>query len=86
MHEFWYDYMKPKDRQKTKKSYMDTDSLIVYPKTENIYVNVAKYVETKIDTSNYELDRPLPNRKKLKSNWINEKWNRWKNNDRVCCI
>ena len=73
MHEFWYDYMKPKDRQKTKKSYMDTDSLIVYPKTENIYVNVAKYVETKIDTSNYELDRPLPNRKKLKSNWINEK-------------
>ena len=68
MHEFWYDYMKPKDRQKTKKSYMDTDSLIVYPKTENIYVNVAKYVETKIDTSNYELDRPLPNRKKLKSN------------------
>ena len=73
MHEFWYDYMKPKDRQKTKKCYMDTDSLIVYPKTENIYVNVAKYVETRFDTSNYELDRPLPNGKKLKSNRINEK-------------
>ena len=73
MQEFWYDYMKTKDRQKTKKCYMDTDSLIVYPKTENIYVNVAKYVETRFDTSNYELDRPLPNGKKLKSNWINEK-------------
>ena len=26
------------------------------------------------DTSNYELDRLLPKGKKLKTNWINERW------------
>ena len=29
MHEFWYDYEKPKYRQKEKLCYMDTDRLIV---------------------------------------------------------
>ena len=35
--------------------YMDTDSLIVYIKTDDIY----KDIETRFNTSNYELDRPL---------------------------
>ena len=34
---------------------MDTDSFIVYIKTEDI----EKDVETRFDTSNYKLDRPL---------------------------
>ena len=29
-------------------------------KTEDIYVDIVKNVETKFDTSNYELDTPLP--------------------------
>ena len=29
-------------------------------KTEGIYSDITKYVKTRFDTSNYELDRPLP--------------------------
>ena len=39
---------------------MDTDSFIVYIKTDVIYKDIAKDVETRFDTSNYELERPLP--------------------------
>ena len=49
MHEFWYDFMKTKHRQKSELCYMGRDSLIVY----------IKNVEKKFDTSNYELVRPL---------------------------
>ena len=60
MYEFWYDYVKPKYREKAILCYMDTSKFIVYIKTEDIYSVVAKDVETRFDTSNYELDRPLP--------------------------
>ena len=36
---------------------MDTDSFIIYVKTEGIYKDIAEDVETKFDTSNFELDR-----------------------------
>ena len=49
---------------------MDTDSFIVYIKTEEIYVNMTKDIETRSDTSNYELDRPLPNTEKKKEKVI----------------
>ena len=65
---------------------MDTDSFIVYIKTDNIYTYIGKDNETRFDTSNYELDRPLPKGKNLKSNWINERWFRWKNHDKFCWI
>ena len=39
---------------------MDTDDFIVYIKTDDIFKNIAEDVETRFDTSNYELDRPLP--------------------------
>ena len=32
---------------------------IVFIKTDDIYKYIAEDVETKFDTSNYELDRPL---------------------------
>ena len=38
---------------------MDTGSLLVDIKTENIYVVIAKGLETGFDISNYELERPL---------------------------
>ena len=52
---------------------MDTKSFTVYKKTDDIYTDIAKDVETRFDTSNYELDRPLPKGKNKKSNWINER-------------
>ena len=45
---------------------MDTDSFIVYLKTDNIYKYIAEDVETRFDTSNYKLDRPLPKEKNKK--------------------
>ena len=60
MHEFWYDYVKPKYEEKTKLCNIDTDSFTVYIKTEDIYRNIAIDVETRFDTSNYELERSLP--------------------------
>ena len=36
---------------------MDTDSFIIYVKTEGIYKDIAEDVETRFDTSNFELDR-----------------------------
>ena len=54
MFEFWYDYVKQKYDKKTKLCYMDTDSLIVYIKTDDIYKDIAEDVETRFDTSNYD--------------------------------
>ena len=45
--------MKQKYSEK-KLSYMDNNSFIVYIKTEDIYVGIAKHVETRFNTSNYE--------------------------------
>ena len=73
MYEFWYDYVKPKYSEKAKFCCVDTGSFIVYIKTDNIYKDIAEDVEIRSDTSNYELDRPLPKGKDKKSNWINER-------------
>ena len=42
---------------------MNTDSFMVHVKTEDIYEDIAQDVERRLDTSNYELKRPLPNEK-----------------------
>ena len=39
---------------------MDTDSFIVYIEIEDIYIGIGKDVEMRFDTSNYQLERPLP--------------------------
>ena len=52
MCEFWYDYVKLKYREKTKVCHMDTDSFIVYIKTEEIYSVIAKDNEARFDISN----------------------------------
>ena len=44
---------------------MYTDSFLVHVKTEDIYKDIAEDVETRFDTSNFEIDRPLPNWKKI---------------------
>ena len=45
---------------------LDTDSSIVYIKIDDNYKYTAEDVETRFNTSNYKLDRPLPKRKKKK--------------------
>ena len=40
--------------------YMDTDSFIINIKTEDFYEDIANDVEKRFDTSNYEVNRPLP--------------------------
>ena len=60
MYEFWYDYIKPKYGNDVKLCYMDTDSFIMNIKTNDFYEDIAKDVENRFDTSNYEVNRPLP--------------------------
>ena len=64
MYVFWYDYVKPKYGEKAKFCYMDTD--IVNIKADYIYKDIAEGAETRFDTSNYELDSPLPKGKTKK--------------------
>ena len=67
MYEFWYDYIKPTYQDNAKLCYMDTDSFIINVKTEDVYEDIAKDVEKRFDTSNYEVNRSLPtgNNKKV---------------------
>ena len=46
--------------------YKDTDSLIVYIKTGDIFSDLAKDVEIRIYNPDFELDKPLPKGKKKK--------------------
>ena len=66
MYEFWYDYMKPKYVDNVKICYMDTDSFIMYIKTKDFYKDISNDVEKRFDTSNYEVNRPLPTGKNKK--------------------
>ena len=72
IYEACYGYVKQKYRENAKLCYMDTHSFILYIKQQDISINITKDVETRFDTSNYELDRPLPKRKK--GYWINKRW------------
>ena len=58
--------MKPKYGDNVKLCYMDTDSFIMHIKTEDFHEDFANDVEKRFDTSNYEVDRPLPTRKNKK--------------------
>ena len=62
MYEFCYGYLKPKYGDRIKLCYMDTDII----KTEDFYKDIANDVEKRFDTSNYEVDRPLPTGKNKK--------------------
>ena len=67
MYEFWYDYMKPKyNNNNVKLCYMDTDSFIMNIKINDFYKVIANDVENRFDTSNYEVNRPLPTGKNKK--------------------
>ena len=60
MHDFWYDYVKPKYGENAKLCYMDTDSFIVHVKTDDVFKDHGEDVETRFDTSKFEMDKSLP--------------------------
>ena len=66
MYEFWYDCMKPKYNNDVILCYMDTDSFVMHIKTNDFYKDIASDVENRFDTSNYEVNRPLPTGKNKK--------------------
>ena len=45
---------------------MDTNSFIVHVKTDDIYKDIVEDVDKRFDTSDFELDRPLPKGKNEK--------------------
>ena len=67
MYEFWHEYMKPKYGNDVKLCYMDTDSFIMSIKTNDFYKDIVSDVEKWFDTSNYEVNRPLPMGKNKKA-------------------
>ena len=58
--------MKPKYGEKTNLCYLETDSCIVYMKTEDSYANVEKDAETRFDASNLQIETPLAKGEKIK--------------------
>ena len=72
MHEFLYDYVKPKYDEKAKFCYLDTDSFIVYIKKMIIVKTLQKMlkVDLILQIMNY-IGHCL--KKKIKTNWINER-------------
>ena len=59
---FWYDYIKPKYRDRTKLCYTDTDTFVIHIKSEDFFEDIFNDAERWSDTSNHaEHDkRPLP--------------------------
>ena len=71
MYEYWYNYMKlSKYGDNVKLCYMDTDRFLMHIKTVDFYKDIADDVEKKFDTSNYDVNRPLPTEKNKKTNGI----------------
>ena len=58
--------MKPKYGDNVKLCYMDTDNFIMHIKTNDFYEDIADDVEKRFDSSNYEVNRPLPTGKNKK--------------------
>ena len=61
MYEFWYDYINPKYSDRAKLCSTDTDSFIIYIKTEDLFEDISDDVEGWSDTSNCDKNdkRPL---------------------------
>ena len=54
MYEFWYDYIKPKYKDKAKLCYMNIDSFVINIFTEDFFEDISNDVERWFDTSNYD--------------------------------
>ena len=45
---------------------MDTDSVIIQIRTEDVYEDIADDIEKRLDTPNYEINRQFPTKKNKK--------------------
>ena len=60
MYKFWYDYFKPKYRDRGKLCYTYTDSFIINIITEDFFKDISNDVEKWFDTSNYDKNDKIP--------------------------
>ena len=60
MYQFYYDYLKPKFKDKVKLMYMDTDSFILSKKTDDFFKDIKDDLKEWFDTSGYDKNRVLP--------------------------
>ena len=60
MYQFWYDYVKPKYKDRAKLCYMDTDSFVINIFTEDHFEDINNGVEKWFDTSNYDENDKRP--------------------------
>ena len=60
MYEFWYDYVKPKYKEKAKLCYMDTDCFVIIIFTETFFEDINNDVERWFDTFNYDKNDKWP--------------------------
>ena len=75
MYEFWYDYVKPKYKDKSKLCYMDTDSFVINISTEDFFEDINNDVERWFGTSNYDQNDKGPlsigmNKKVIESGYL----------------
>ena len=60
MYEFYYDYLKPKYKDKLKLLYMDTDSFVLEIEIDDFYENIKNDLKEWSDTSKYHKNMVLP--------------------------
>ena len=60
MYEFWYEYLKPKYKDKINLLYKDTDSLVLEIETDDFYKDTKDYLKEWFDRSKYSKDMVLP--------------------------
>ena len=60
MYEIWYNYVKPKQKDKAKLCYMDTDSFVIHIFTEDFFEDINNDVERWFDAPNYDKNDKKP--------------------------
>ena len=60
MYEFWYEYLKPKYKDKINLLYKDTDSFVLEIETDDFYKDTKDYLKEWFDRSKYSKDMVLP--------------------------
>ena len=68
MDEVWYDYVKPKYKEKAKLCYMDTDSFVINTFTEDFFEDINNDVGRWFDTYNYDKNDKRPLQTDMKKN------------------
>ena len=63
-YKFWYDYLKLKYRERVKLCYTDTDSFIIYIKTEDFFEDISSDVEKSFLLTLIKMIKTSSNRKK----------------------